>query len=139
MASIPFHHSVGLLLGARVVEPPLERVGRRVRRHLTVDALHDPERAVEPRRVVLEPEHRRDGHVGVLAQRLHHPELGLEVRLEEHGVVLRRDAHHEAVGGRLGVAVAPARVEQDGLVREAGGGRDLDRADRDVGEAGDAR
>jgi hypothetical protein len=72
----------------------------------------------------------------MLTQGPHDPELGLEVGLEEHRVVPRRDAHHEAAGGRFGVAVAPARVEQDGLVGEAGGGRDLDRADRDIGQAG---
>ncbi len=132
----PVPPQFGLLLGARVVEPPLQRVRRRVGRHLAVDPLHDPERAPEPRRVVLEPEHRRDGHVGVLAQCLHHPELRLEVGLEEHGVALRRDAHHEAVRAALGVAVAPSGVEQDGLVREAGGGRDLDRAHGHVAESG---
>ena len=99
----PVPPQLRLLLGTRVVEPALERVGRRVRRHLTVDALHDPERAVEPRGVVLEPQHLRDGHVGVLAQRLHDPELRREVGLEEDGVVPGRDAHHEAAGGRLGV------------------------------------
>ena len=60
----------------------------------------------------------------------------LEVGFEEDGVVLRRDAHHEAAGRRLAVALAPPGVEQDGLVREAGGGGDLDRAHRDVGESG---
>ena len=33
----PVPPQLGLELGARIVEPPLERVGRRVRRHLTVD------------------------------------------------------------------------------------------------------
>ena len=72
----------------------------------------------------------------MLAERLHDPELRLEVGFEEHGVVAgaMRTTRRRVVG--LGVAVAPARVEQDGLVREAGGGRDLDRADGDVGEAG---
>ena len=73
----------------------------------------------------------------MLAQRLHHPELLFEVGLEEDRVVPGRDAHHKAARGRLGVPVAPAGVEQDGLVREAGGGRDLDRADGDVRETGD--
>ena len=135
---MPFHHSLRLLLGADAsCNHPSLRVGRRVRRHLAVDPLHDPERAVEPRRVVLEPEHLRDGHVGVLAERLHDPELRLEVRLEEHGVRPAARCAPRAGGRRLGVAVAPAGVEQDGLVREAGGGRDLDRADHDVGQAGD--
>ena len=122
----PVPPQFGLLLGARVVEPPLQRVRWRVRRYLTVDPLHDPERAPEPRRVVLEPEHLRDGHVGVLTQCLHDPKLRFEVGLEEHRVVLRGDAHHEAVRAALGVTVSPFGVEQDRLVREAGGGRDLD-------------
>jgi hypothetical protein len=67
----------------------------------------------------------------VLGQGLHHAELRLEVRLEEHGVRLRRDARDELVPSWSFRTVVPRRVEQDRLVGEAGGSRDLEVVDRD--------
>ncbi len=97
--AVPPHRR--LLLGVRVAQPAVDGVVGSVGRSDAVDPAHDPERAAEPRRVALEPEHLRHRDVGVLGQRLHHPELGLEVGLEEHGVRLRRDAGDEVVDGRV--------------------------------------
>ena len=72
----------------------------------------------------------------MLGQRLHHPELGLEVRLEEDGVRLRCDAGDEVVDGRCAVVV-PRGVEEDGLVREPRAAGDLEVVDGDTLEGRD--
>jgi hypothetical protein len=126
-----------LLVGARVAQPALDGVVRSVGGCGALDAAHDPERAAEPRRIGLEPEHLGHRDVGVLGERLHHPELRLEVGLEEHGVRLRRDACHQMMHTRRSVFVVPGGVEEDGFVREPRAGGDLEVVDGHLGQPGD--
>jgi hypothetical protein len=72
--------------GRRVEEPARLRVRRVVGRDVAFDLSHHEERRAEHRLVVLVPVRRRQRHVGVLRQRLHHPVLRIEVGLEEDRV-----------------------------------------------------
>ena len=101
-----------LLVGrVGVGRPAAHGVGRVVTWHLAVDLAHGEKGGPQYGWIVLVPEEGGQRDVGAGGQCLHHPPLGLELRLEEDGVAGGLDPDHESLVARPAV-LRPGGVEE---------------------------
>jgi hypothetical protein len=119
----------GALGRARLGDPSHLGIGRIAHRHAPVQLLHDKEGRAEQGGIRLEPERLGHRRPSVLVQDAHDAVLLLEEIVRKDGVGRGLDPHDAALLDPASVQ-APARVEQDRLVRQA-------RAER-IGEVLDA-